>query len=90
MSLPPPYEIDMHGLRPEAALKRLEQALHTARASGVTQVLAICGRGIGNRTGQPVLRNMIEKWARGPMGARSGVTSTQRTSKGGALLLTVR
>lgn len=79
--------IDLHSLRPEMALKRLEQGLHTARAAGSPQAMVITGRGIGNRLGQPVLRDKVENWLRGPSGKRMGVTSFVRASKGGALLV---
>jgi len=85
MSRPAPASIDLHNLRPEAALARLEQGLHTARASGSTEALVICGRGASNRTGTPILRTKVEAWLRSPAGERSGVASFTRAAKGGAL-----
>jgi len=82
-----PLSIDLHGLRPDAALARLEQGLHTARAQGWRQVRVITGRGMSNRTQTPVLREKVEAWLRGAAGKRSGVQGFQRADKGGSLLV---
>jgi len=82
-----PLAIDLHGLRPEAALARLERGLHTARAQGAAQALVITGRGMSNRTQTPVLRQKVEAWLAGPGGQRSGVRGFERTAKGGSLLV---
>lgn len=82
-----PFPIDLHGLRPDAALARLVQGLHTARAQGSKQARVITGRGMSNRTQTPVLREKVEAWLRGPAGKRSGVRSFQRADKGGSLLV---
>lgn len=78
-------EIDLHGLPPAAALRRLGQELHAARVRGAASVLVIPGRGLGNRSGEPVLRGIVEGWLRGEEGRRLGVRSFQRTHRGGAL-----
>lgn len=87
--MPPkaPQEVDLHGLRPEDALRRLAQALHTGRVRGASEVLVITGRGIGNHAQKPVLRTRVESWLRGPDGTRLGVRGFQRTAQGGALLV---
>lgn len=85
MPIPSDHKIDLHGLRPEAAIKRLEQGLHTARAAGAGSALVVTGRGMSNRSGQPILRAQVEAWLRSPAGRRSGVASFSRESKGGAL-----
>ncbi|MCA8979818.1 MAG: Smr/MutS family protein [Planctomycetes bacterium] len=82
----PSLSVDLHGLRPEAALRRLSQALHTARVRGASELLVITGRGLGNRTQQPVLRDKVERWLRGPDGRSLGVRAVERDKRGGALL----
>jgi len=84
---PATAQIDLHGMRPEAALGRLGQGLHAARVRGDCEVLVVTGRGWGNRDQQPVLRERVEAWLRGPDGRRAGVRSFQQRAKGGALLV---
>lgn len=81
---------DLHGLRPEQALKRVAQLLHQARVQGATEVEIITGRGLGNSKMAPVLRTRIEAWLLGPEGRRHGALSFQRQSKGGALRVKVQ
>ena len=83
----PPHEVDLHGLRPGDALRRLAQALHTGRVRGASEVLVITGRGVGNHAQAPVLRTRVEAWLRGPEGTRLGVRGFRRTAQGGALLV---
>lgn len=78
-------EIDLHGLRPEAAQARLQQGLHGARIAGHGTVRVITGRGWGNREWKPVLRDRVEAWLRSADAKRYGVQSFQRASRGGAL-----
>lgn len=82
-----PHQVDLHGLRPEAALSRLGQGLHAARVRGADEALVITGRGWGNRDREPVLRARVEAWLRGPEGRRAGVRHVERRAKGGALLV---
>lgn len=82
-----PRSIDLHGLRPEAALRRLEQELHAARVRGEGALLVVTGRGWGNREQRPVLRSRVEAYLRGPDGLRMGVRRVEVTAKGGALRL---
>ena len=79
--------IDLHGLRPEAALGRLGQGLHAARVRGAAESLVVTGRGMGNREQRPILRERVEAWLRGPEGRRAGVRHVERRAKGGALLV---
>lgn len=80
-------EVDLHGARPEEALRRLARALHTARMRRASELLVITGRGLGNATQKPVLRNRVEEWLRGPEGKRAGARGFTRQAKGGALLV---
>ena len=80
-----PITVDLHGLRPEQALRRLAQELHAARVRGEEELLVITGRGWGNAEQKPVLRRRVEEWLRGPEGRRLGVREACVTSKGGAL-----
>jgi DNA-nicking Smr family endonuclease len=85
-------EVDLHGLTPAAALRRLEHTLHTARIQGLTWLRAITGRGLGNWTQQPILRQHVEDWLRSPKGARYGVADVQveRSSGGGSIRVQLR
>lgn len=88
-TMSPTPEVDLHGMPPDQALRRLTQALHAARVQGAGRLRVITGRGWGNREQKPVLRSKIETWARSPEGARAGVTGIRVVSKGGALDLTL-
>lgn len=77
--------IDLHGLRPEAAERRLGQELHAARVRGTREILVITGRGFGNRAQEPILRRRLEAWLRGQHGKRLGVAAVTVESRGGAL-----
>ena len=78
-------QVDLHGMSREAAQRAVERALHAARVRGDAQVLLITGRGYGNKLQQPVLRNHIEAWLRGPEGRARGVRALRVVSRGGAL-----
>ena len=80
-----PEEIDLHGLRPEDALRRLSRGIHTARVRGADRLLVITGRGLGNPLQQPVLRKRVEAWLRSPEGRRAGALRFRVVSRGGAL-----
>jgi DNA-nicking Smr family endonuclease len=77
--------VDLHGLHPDQALRRLEQELHAVRVRGGRELLVITGRGLGNREWKPVLRQRVEAWLRGPEGRRLGVKDFRVVAKGGAL-----
>jgi DNA-nicking Smr family endonuclease len=81
----PPAELDLHGLTVAEAQKRLELFLHAARVRALPAVRVITGRGIGNPSGQPLLRERIEAWCRSPAGRERGVRHVERAAKGGAL-----
>jgi len=81
----PDHEVDLHGLPPEQALRRLAQELHAARVRGARSVLVITGRGWGNLAQKPILRGIVEAWLRGPEAQRLGVRSSRVVAKGGAL-----
>ena len=83
----PSSQVDLHGLSPAHALRRLAQELHACRQRRVDRVLVITGRGWGNLLQQPVLRPRVEEWLRGPEGHRLGVIDFEVTSQGGALIV---
>lgn len=78
-------QVDLHGLSPEQALRRLGQELHAARVRGAPGLLVITGRGWGNLAQKPVLRKRVEEWLGGAEGRALGVRSFQVVAKGGAL-----
>ena len=82
-------EIDLHGLRPEQALRRLAQELHAARVRGATRLLVITGRGWGNLEQKPILRGKVEVWLRGGEARALGVLTQRVVAKGGALEVTL-
>lgn len=82
--------VDLHGLRPEQALRRLSQALHSARVSGASELSIITGRGWGNHAQEPVLRRKVEAYLRGPEARGFGVQSFQVESQGGSLRASLR
>ena len=82
-----PLRVDLHGAHPEAALRKLQQALHGARVQGRPELLVICGRGWGNADQKPVLRTKLEAWLASAGARQAGVQGWTRTAKGGALLL---
>ncbi len=77
--------VDLHGLTVEQALRRLTQALHTARVRGWKHLLVVTGAGWGNPDHKPVLRPRVEAWLRGPEGRAAGVKDVRRVHKDGAL-----
>ncbi|HJP02403.1 MAG TPA: Smr/MutS family protein [Planctomycetota bacterium] len=83
-------EIDLHGLRPEQALRSLFSGLQTARVRGWTKVVVITGRGWGNARQEPILRGKVETWLQGQQARRVGVKSFSRQSHGGALDVNLR
>jgi hypothetical protein len=86
----PVRSLDLHGLPPAQALRRLEQELHAARVRGASELLVVTGRGWGNAEQKPVLRKQVEAWLRGEAGRRLGVIDVRVVSKGGALDLRLR
>jgi DNA-nicking Smr family endonuclease len=86
----PDWEVDLHRLSPEMALRKLAQELHACRMRRMQSLLVITGRGWGNREQKPVLRPKVEAWLRGDEGRRLGVVGFETTSRGGALLVRLR
>ena len=86
----PALEIDLHGVTPEQALRRLGQGLHAAAVRGASRVLVITGKGLGNLAQKPILRGKVEEWLRGPEGQRAHVEGFARVHKGGALEVRLR
>jgi DNA-nicking Smr family endonuclease len=78
-------EVDLHGKRPDEALRHLARELHTARHRRLREVLVITGQGLGNALHKPILRGKVEQWLLGPEGRRLGVQGFERVSRGGAL-----
>lgn len=78
-------EIDLHGMPPERALRRLASELHTCRMRGDRALLVITGQGYGNRLQKPILRGKVEAWLEGPEARALGALSWTRTARGGAL-----
>ncbi len=58
-------QIDLHGLRTEPALRRLEHFVAEAAASGLRTVLVITGKGHHSPGGRGVLKQKVEEWIRG-------------------------
>jgi len=77
--------VDLHGLKPVAALRRLTQAVHTVRVRGEARLLVITGRGWGNLAQKPLLRRKVEDWLLSPEGRALGVEDYQVVRRGGAL-----
>ena len=77
--------VDLHGLAPDAALRRVAQSLHAARVRGAREFVVVTGRGLSNPTGEAVLRGKVEAWLRGPEARGQGVKSFEREARGGAL-----
>ena len=80
-----PYTVDLHGLRPSDAMRRLAQELHAARVRGHEVLRVITGRGWGNLEQKPILRGHIEGWLKSPEARALGVRSFEVVAKGGAL-----
>ncbi len=77
--------VDLHGLAPDQALRRVRQELHAARVRGHRRLLVITGRGWGNPTQTPVLRRRVAAWLASAEAAELGVRRFAVTSQGGAL-----
>ena len=86
----PPHEVDLHGLRPDAALRRVAQEIHAARVRRMSTLKIITGRGWGNLLQQPVLRPKVEQWLQGPEGRRAGVVGFEVADEGGSLVVELR
>jgi len=85
-----PPEVDLHGLRPEEALRRVSQEIHAARVRRWDRLKIITGRGWGNLRQQPVLRPKVEQWLKGPEGMRAGILRYEVADDGGSLIVEIR
>ena len=83
-------EIDLHGLRPEDALRRVAQGIHGCSVRRMNRLKIITGRGWGNLRQQPVLRPKVEQWLAGPEGIRMGVLRFDVADGGGSLVVELR
>ena len=87
---PPLPRLDLHGLHPEQALRRLRQEIHACRYRRLAELLVITGAGYGNALGKPILRGIVVRWLDGPEGRSAGVLGHEVRHKGGALLVRLR
>lgn len=83
-------EINLHGLRPEDALRRVAQGLHACRVRRMDRLKIITGRGWGNLRQRPVLRPKVEQWLAGPEGQRLGVLRFEVADEGGSLIVEIQ
>jgi DNA-nicking Smr family endonuclease len=79
--------VDLHGLRPEDAIRRVAQGIHACRVRRRNQLKIITGRGWGNLRQQPILRPKVEQWLAGPEGKRQGVLRFEVADDGGSLVV---
>jgi DNA-nicking Smr family endonuclease len=77
--------IDLHRMPAAQARRALARELHAARVRGEIAVVAITGRGFGNRLQQPILRTKVEEWLANAEGQRLGVRGFKRVHRDGAL-----
>lgn len=82
--------MDLHGLRPDEALRRAAREIHACRVRGLDRLKIITGKGWGNLLQQPVLRPKVEQWLRGPEGVRAGVLGFVVADDGGSLVVELR
>lgn len=85
-------QIDLHGLRGEAAVRRLERFVAQASASGLRTVLVITGKGHHSPGGRGILRQKVEDWIRGRSWrwARTWSEAPARLGGRGAFVLYLR
>ena len=83
--LNPLPSIDLHRMPGDQATRALARELHAARVRGEVKVLAITGRGFGNRLQEPILRGKVEAWLASEEGKRLGVLGFRRVHRDGAL-----
>jgi DNA-nicking Smr family endonuclease len=84
------HEVDLHGLRPDEALRRVAQEIHACRVKLRESLKIITGKGWGNLRQQPILRPKVERWLQGPDGRRLGVVSFDVADDGGSLIVHLR
>jgi DNA-nicking Smr family endonuclease len=86
----PPHEVDLHGLRPEDALRRAAREIHACRVRRIDRLKIITGKGWGNLKQQPILRPKVEHWLSGPEGRRLGVLDFEVADDGGSLVVRIQ
>jgi DNA-nicking Smr family endonuclease len=86
----PPHEVDLHGCRPDEALRRAAREIHACRVRRIDRLKIITGKGWGNLRQQPVLRPKVEQWLSGPDGRRAGVLGFAIADDGGSLIVDIR
>jgi DNA-nicking Smr family endonuclease len=86
----PEATLDLHGLRVDAATRRLDAFIQRSRAAGRRCLLVVTGRGLRSGPAGPVLRHaVVERLTEGPIaGAVLGlVTAPPGLGGAGALLV---
>jgi DNA-nicking Smr family endonuclease len=58
----PEEQIDLHGVRRDAAARLLRDRIRSARERGLRRVIVIHGRGLGSGSGEAVLRDGLPGW----------------------------
>ena len=80
-------QLDLHGLRRDAARERLNRFIHDARRAGLRCVRVIHGKGHGSPGREPVLKGKVKAWL---VQMRAVIAFTQaRAADGGAGALLV-
>jgi DNA-nicking Smr family endonuclease len=82
--------IDLHRLTTAEAGRALRRALHAARVRGEAGLVAITGRGFGNREQVPVLRTYVERWLATDEARALGVLRFTRVHRDGAIEIALR
>jgi DNA-nicking Smr family endonuclease len=77
--------IDLHRMPAVEATRALARELHAARVRGAVKVVAITGRGFGNRLQEPILRTKVEAWLASDAAKLLGVRGFRRVHRDGAL-----
>ncbi len=85
-------QVDLHGLRAEAALLRLDSFIAEAAGSGLRTVLVITGKGHHSPGGRGILRQRVEEWLhhRGRQRVQTWSEAPSRLGGRGALVLYLR
>jgi DNA-nicking Smr family endonuclease len=89
--IPPEAEVDLHGLRREAARRALRAALDDAVRRGLRCLRVVHGRGSRSEGGDAVLREALPVWlAESPHGASVLAFASDEASRGGATSVLLR
>jgi DNA-nicking Smr family endonuclease len=89
----PEEQIDLHGVRADAAQRLLAQRVESARARGLRCVVLIHGQGKHSQAGQAVLRERVPNWLSKPPLATSVLAfapAPRRLGGAGATLVLLR